>query len=77
MTNNIDFQVVGDRKIHCVSCETLITLMLKRLPGIEQVTPSARTQQVMVIYDDNQTSAEQIEAKLGEIGFTVELIPAR
>lgn len=76
MTNNIDFQVVGDRKIHCVSCETLITLMLKRLPGIEQVTSSARTQHVAVTFDDNQPSAEQMQAKLAEIGFTAELIPA-
>jgi copper chaperone CopZ len=74
MTNHIDFQVVGDRKINCISCETLINVMLERASGIEEVTSSAKTQYVTVSFDDAQISAEQVRAKLNELGFSVEPI---
>lgn len=74
MSSNISFKVVGDRKIHCVSCEAVIMLALKRIAGIEQVMSSAKTQHVTVSFDDNQTSADQVQAKLTEIGFAVEPI---
>jgi copper chaperone CopZ len=76
MTNSIEFKVVGERKIHCVSCETLIKAMLQRESGIEQVTSSAKTQQIAVCFDGGQTSAKQVEEKLGEMGFAVERIPS-
>jgi copper chaperone CopZ len=74
MTNKFDLQVVGDRKIHCVSCETLIKLLLQRIAGVEQVTPSASTQRVAVSYDDSQASIGEVQAKLAEMGFAVEQV---
>lgn len=72
MTSNINFKVVGDLKINCAGCEAVIMLAVKRLAGIERVTPSAKTQHVAVSFDDSQISAEQVQAKLTEIGFAVE-----
>jgi copper chaperone CopZ len=74
MADRIDFMVVGDRKIHCVSCETMINFSLKRVPGIEQVTPDAKTQRVAVNFDRARISTEQVQDKLKEIGFDVEKI---
>ena len=39
------------------------------LPGVEQVAASSQTQQVWVVYDPAQVSAEQLRAKLEQAGF--------
>jgi copper chaperone len=76
MTNKIDFTVVGNRKMNCIGCETLLRLMLRRMPGIKEVTADATTQKVAVCFDRSQISSEQVQAKLQEIGFEVEKVAA-
>lgn len=74
MAHSIKFNVVGERKIFCVSCETLIRLMLERISGVLQVTSSARMQHIAVHSDGTQATADQVQTKLHEMGFAVEQI---
>ncbi len=68
----ITFQVTGEPTIHCAGCEQRIGTALRRLPGIVQVQASAQTQQVQVHVDPAQVSREQVQAKLGQLGYETE-----
>lgn len=71
MPHTIDFIVTGAQKIHCEGCEQRIDIALHRLPGIQDVQPSARTRQVVVTLDPAQVSLEQVQAKLEQLGYQV------
>ena len=75
MRRTIDFTVTGEQTIHCASCEQRIGNALRRLPGIQNVQASARTQAVQVTIDPTQVGSEQIRAKLEQLGYDV--LPAR
>lgn len=55
--------------IHCESCEKRIATALRTLPGITDVQASAATQEIRVRFDPAQSSADQVAAKLTDIGF--------
>lgn len=55
--------------IHCATCEDRISTALGALPGITSVRASAKTQEIKVRFDSAQSSAEEISAKLTDIGF--------
>lgn len=73
MTETIDLTVTGGQPIHCASCEQRIGLGLRRLPGVQSVRASSRTQRVVVALDPAQVNAEQVRAKLDQLGFAAEL----
>ncbi len=55
--------------IHCEGCEKRIATALRALPGITGVQASATTQEITVRFDPAQSSADQVAAKLTDIGF--------
>lgn len=69
MTQTAHFVVGSETSIHCEGCEQRIGKVLKRLPGVEAVTASHKTQEVSVTFDSKQVSVEQIRAKLARAGF--------
>ena len=69
MTRTIDFTVTGGMKLHCAGCEERIGTALRRLPGVGDVQASAQDQRVKVTMDPAQVSAEQVRAKLEELGY--------
>jgi copper chaperone CopZ len=71
MTTNLEFNVTGEQKIHCESCEGRIMRALKRVPGIGSVNASAKEQRISVAIDPDRTTPEQVQAKLHEIGYDV------
>lgn len=71
MTIHIEFQVIGDEKIHCSGCETRIGFALRRLAGIRDVRASAETQLIAVTIDPEELSPEQVRARLQELGYQV------
>ena len=71
MGRTIDFTVTGAQTIHCAGCEQRIATALRRLPGIENVQASARTQAVQVTIDPAQVDPEQIRARLALLGYEV------
>jgi len=47
-------------EIHCFSCEALIKLSLKKLPGIKQSSIDSRKKIVSIDYDDKLISKDKI-----------------
>ncbi len=71
MTQTTQYTVTGEEKIHCASCEQRIDNALRRVPGVQDVQASAQTQQVQVTINPDQTSADQVQAKLEQLGYQV------
>lgn len=67
----IEFQVIGDEKIHCSGCESRIGFALRRLPGVRDVRASAETQQIAVTIDAEEVKPERVRARLQELGYEV------
>lgn len=63
------FEVTGEEKIHCEGCESRIANALRRLPGVQDVQASAETQRVKVTIDAAKVSAEEVRARLAQIGY--------
>jgi copper chaperone CopZ len=55
--------------ISCASCKANIEGDLAIEPGIEQVAVDVATRRVHIAYDQEQTSPDQLRAKLSEIGY--------
>ncbi|MBI2311456.1 MAG: heavy-metal-associated domain-containing protein [Betaproteobacteria bacterium] len=71
MAVTIQLRVIGGEKIHCAGCEARIGYALRRLPGIQEVRASAETQAIAVTIDPDQISAEQIRARIEQLGYQV------
>lgn len=71
MITVIQFQVIGEEKMHCSGCETRISYALRRLPGVRDVRASAETQQIAVTIDPSEVSREQVCARLQQLGYEV------
>ncbi len=67
----ISLKVTGDQTIHCASCENAIQRAVSMLPGVRSVKANHRTQRIEVNLDSDQTSAEQLRAKLDWMGYAV------
>ncbi len=71
MARTLNFIVTGEQKIHCAGCEERIGNALRRLPGIQDVRASGDTQKVVVTFDPDTVSADQVRAKLEQLGYRV------
>ncbi len=71
MGRTLNLIVTGERKIHCAGCEERIGNALRRLPGIQDVQASADTQKVVVTFDPDTVNADQVRAKLEQLGYRV------
>lgn len=69
--NTQTFIVTGDNQIHCTSCEARISRALKRISGVVVVTARSQTQEVRVMFNPRQTSADAIRARLEALGYRV------
>lgn len=75
-TETIELQVAGEQTIHCAGCEQRIGNALRRLPGIQEVRASARTQRVLVRLDPSQLDVERVRAKLAQLGYDAREVSA-
>lgn len=71
MSTTVQFEVVGEEKIHCAGCESRIATALGRLPGVEDVQASAETQQVKLTIDPARVSADELRVRLEKLGYEV------
>ncbi len=55
--------------ISCDQCKANIEGDLTGDPGIERVTVDVATKRVRIAYDHEQTSPQQLRARLHEIGY--------
>ncbi len=72
MTRTVEFDVIGEQKIHCAGCEATIGTALRRIPGVRNVQSSHHTQRVVVTINPAQVPPEQLRTKLEELGYEVE-----
>jgi copper chaperone CopZ len=73
MPQTLEFVVTGEEKMHCDGCEQRVSKALRRLPGVQDVRASAVTQQVLVTIDPSQVGAEQVRAKLEQLGYQAKI----
>jgi copper chaperone CopZ len=73
MAQTIEFVVTGEERMHCDGCEQRVSNALRRLPGVQEVRASAATQQVLVTIDPSQVGAEQVQAKLAQLGYQAKI----
>ncbi len=57
--------------VSCEHCVNAINGALKDLPGVETVNTDIPTKTVLLRFDPNKVTMENIEAVLDEIGYTV------
>jgi len=67
----IEYQVIGEERLHCAACEARIGSALLRLPGVRNVQASVQSQQISVTLDSAQVSPEQVRARLQQLGYQV------
>jgi copper chaperone CopZ len=70
-----DTRVPGDGcgEMYCAGCEQRLSNALRRLPGVQEVQASATTQRVQVTVDPSQVGAEQVRAKLEQLGYQAKI----
>lgn len=73
MVVKVDFAVVGEEKMHCGGCETRVRFALSRMPGVQEVLASSKTQRIAVVINPDQVTPGQIQARLKDAGFEVEV----
>ncbi len=73
MVQTLEFVVMGEEKMHCAGCEQRVSTVLRRLPGVQEVQANATTQQVRVTVDPSQVGAEQVRAKLEQLGYQAKI----
>ena len=70
MTGNVSGEIqIAGKGIHCAGCEATIERFLARVPGVEQVKASEKTQLVSVTFDPHQLAVDQVRDKLDELGY--------
>jgi copper chaperone CopZ len=71
MIQALNYEIVGEEKMHCGGCESRVSSALKRLDGVRDVSASAADQRVVVTVNTGQVSSEQIEQRLAQLGYEV------
>lgn len=69
MVVKVDFQVVGEEKMHCSACETRVRFALTRISGVQEVLANAETQRVAVVINPAQITIGQVRQRLKDAGF--------
>ena len=71
MFKSITFEVTGDQRLVCESCERRVERMLKALPGVSQVRAQAHNQHIEVLFDTATLEATAITERLGKAGYEI------
>lgn len=69
MFKSIAFEVIGDQRLVCQSCEQRVEGMLKALRGVIQVSAQAPNQRIEVVFDTAVLEATAIAERLGKAGY--------
>jgi copper chaperone CopZ len=73
MAQTLEFVVAGEAQLHCAGCEQRVRNALRRLPGVQEVQASATTQHVLVTVEPGEVDAEQVRAKLEQLGYEAKI----
>lgn len=64
-------KVMGEQTMHCAGCENSVKFVLGRLPGIQSVEASHKTQQINLTFDPEILNLEQVHQALDRLGYEV------
>lgn len=71
MQQQMTFQITGAERMHCEGCAQRVVRSLGMLEGVWAVTASPQTQQIQVSYDPATVGIEQVDQRLGLLGYQV------
>jgi copper chaperone len=69
MFKTITFEVIGDQRLHCETCEQRVERLLKALQGVGQVRAQAHNQRIEVLFDTAALEATAIAERLSKAGY--------
>ena len=72
MLKSITFEVVGDQRLHCESCERRVERLLKGVQGVRQVRADASQQRIEVLFEAAEIEEPAILDRLRLLGYTAE-----
>lgn len=67
-------QTFSIKGMSCQHCAARVENGINELPGIQKVKINLKKENGVVKFDDNQVSADQIAAKVTEVGYPAEVI---
>lgn len=71
MFKSVSFEVVGEQKLHCESCERRVERLLKGLDGVGKVHAHSRNQRIDVLLDTAILEPDAITDQLSTAGYQV------
>lgn len=69
MFKSVTFEVIGDQRLHCESCEQRVERLLTALQGVGQVRVRARNQSIDVLFDTALLDTSAIAEHIGKAGY--------
>jgi copper chaperone len=69
MLKSVTFEVIGDQRLDCESCERRVERLLKALQGVGQVRAHAHNQRIEVLFDTAVLEATALAERLAEAGY--------
>lgn len=69
MFKSVTFEVIGDQRLHCESCERRVERLLKGLQGVSKVRAQARNQRIEVLFDAAALEPAAIVDRLSAAGY--------
>lgn len=69
MYKSITFEVIGDQRLVCESCELRVKRLLKGAPGVGEVRADARSQKINVLFDAARLEPAAIAQHLRKAGY--------
>lgn len=71
---SLTFEVVGDRRLHCESCELRVKRLLKRMAGVGDVRADSGQQRIEVLFDSATLDAAAITGRLATAGYDARIL---
>ncbi|MBA3356086.1 MAG: heavy-metal-associated domain-containing protein [Pyrinomonadaceae bacterium] len=69
MYKSVTFEVIGDQRLHCESCENRVTRLLKGMEGVSKVRAQAGNQRIEVLVDNAVLDDAAIAKRLSAAGY--------
>jgi copper ion binding protein len=69
MLKAITFEVTGEQKLHCASCEQRVERLLKAMQGVTQARARVQDQRIDVLFDEAVLQHIAIAKRLNDAGY--------
>lgn len=73
MLKTVTFEVIGEQRLNCASCEQRVARLLRTVEGVGQVRASADTQRIDVLFDASMLQPDAIAERLNAAGYNTKL----